>query len=105
MRAYRFKRQKNTRSSFDARCDTLGLCTSGFTDDVMFLYNGTYKWRMGTALCTSSPVAAGGAQSAVGGQPASSQTVLLPRRPRTRDVARAMASVDPWGRLSDYVSS
>ena len=45
---------------------------------------------MGT-LCTSSPIATGGALAAVGGRPASSQAVLLPRWPRTRDVSRAMA--------------
>jgi len=42
------------------------LCTSGFTDDVIFSYHGTYRWTEITALCTSSLVAAGGAQAAVG---------------------------------------
>jgi len=46
------------------RCNL--LCTSGFMDDVMFSYQETYSGRTGQALCTSSRVAAGRVQAAVG---------------------------------------
>ena len=46
------------------RCDT--LCTSGFTDDVMFSYHGTYRRTNAHGVVYSTPVAVGGAQTAVG---------------------------------------
>ena len=52
---------------------------------------------MGTALCTSSLVAAGGVQATVGRPTrASLQAVLLPKWPRTRDVAQATALQSTW---------
>ena len=39
------------------------------------------------------------------GWPSSSQAVLLPRQPRTRDVIWAMALQSTWGLLTAYVSS
>ena len=42
------------------------ICTSGFMNDVMFSYHGTYRLADGHGVCTNSPVAAGRAQAAVG---------------------------------------
>ena len=47
---------------------------------------GPIGGRTGTALCTSSPVAARETRPLWVGRPASWQAVLLPRRPRARDV-------------------
>jgi len=59
---------------------------------------GLIGGRTGTALCTSSSVAAGGRRPMWVGWPVRSQAVLLPRRPRTRDVALATALQSTQGR-------
>jgi len=56
-------------------CDM--LCTSSFTDDIMFSYHGTYRQTDDVTLCTSSLVKHGPLWV---GRPTSLQAVLLPRQ-------------------------
>ena len=53
------------------------LCTSSFTDDIMFSYHGTYRQTDDVTLCTSSLVKHGPLWV---GRPTSLQAVLLPRQ-------------------------
>jgi len=66
---------------------------------------GPIGGRTGTALCTTSRLLLTERRPLWEGRPAISQAVLLPRRPRTRDVSRATALQSTRGLLSAYVSS